>query len=80
MMVHYFASIREQLGVDNEEIRESFTKVSSLIEHLSQRGGSWQKLLSDEQTLVAVDKSMATKDTALGNNSEVAFFPFMTGG
>lgn len=80
MIIHYFASIREQLNLDSEEINDSYATVDALIAHLGQRGDSWRALLTSEQTLVAVNQKMASRDTALDQSSEVAFFPFMTGG
>ena len=80
MIIHYFASVRERLGVDNEEITESYLTVNALIEILSQRGSIWQSTLTSDQTLVAINQKIARKSDALNPDCEVAFFPFMTGG
>lgn len=91
--VHYFASVRENLGLENETVMapEGVDTVEKLIKHLislheesgvrgEDEGARWRKVLQDDDILVAVNKTMAAKSDAIGPNDEVAFFPPVTGG
>lgn len=72
--IRYFAALRETLG------RES--------DHLSIASGAtprevWERLHGGPPptgVLVAIDQGMARWDTPIEQNSEVAFFPPITGG
>lgn len=78
----YFASIREQLGVDSEqfELPEDVTQVDQLLQVLLVRGDAWQRTLSATNLLVAVNQEMSALDAAIADGDEVAFFPPVTGG
>lgn len=80
--IHYFASLREQLQTESEQIEwnENLTTVESLKTYLSQRGDKWEKLLHNHTTLTAVNQHMANNDTPLKVGDEIAFFPPVTGG
>lgn len=81
MLIRYFASLREQLGCDFEQINSSATSVDQLIAELSQRGQHWQQLLADNSRLqIAVNQAIARRNTPLRSEDEVAFFPPVTGG
>lgn len=78
----YFASIREQLGVDSEqfELPDDVTQVDQLLQVLLARGDAWQRTLSATNLLVAVNQEMSALDAAIADGDEVAFFPPVTGG
>lgn len=83
MQILYFASIREQLGLEAEEVEltANITDVQSLIDALCiERDPCWYKVLSDPNLLVSVNQEVASLDAVLAETDEVAFFPPVTGG
>ncbi|MGB1236574.1 MAG: molybdopterin converting factor subunit 1 [Pseudomonadales bacterium] len=79
----YFASIRERLGLGDEQIEhpEGVSSVADLITWLAQqREAQWGETLADESTLIALNQEMVGRDAALSDGDEVAFFPPVTGG
>jgi sulfur-carrier protein len=81
LLIRYFASLREQLGRDSEQLDSSASSVEQLIHELAQRGEVWQSLLADNNRLqIAVNQAIARRNTPLQPDDEVAFFPPVTGG
>ncbi|MBV1790310.1 molybdopterin converting factor subunit 1 [Marinobacterium sp. D7] len=83
MRLVYFASVREQLGIDSETLTlpAGVGTVEQLIAWLAaERGGPWAATLRDQRLLCAVNQEMTTLQTALNDSDEVAFFPPVTGG
>lgn len=84
MAVHiwYFARIKEALACDQEnlELSDTVETVRDLIAWLSERGDVWRRTLQDEKVLVAVNQSVASMQTTLADEDEIAFFPPVTGG
>jgi molybdopterin synthase sulfur carrier subunit len=83
MKLVYFASIREQLGCDEEQLAlpQGVTTVSDLVDWLaSARGEPWARVLRDSRLLCAVNQEMAALDSVIADGDEVAFFPPVTGG
>ena len=81
--VLYFARVREELEVAEEELpwQEQITDVASLIASLCRgRGETWQRVLSQPNLLFAVNQSLADMDHPIREGDEVAFFPPVTGG
>ena len=81
--VLYFASIRERLGKDAEEVElpAGVSTVAGLRGHLRARGGAWADALADRKLLrMAVNQDMAQATAAIKPGDEVAFFPPVTGG
>ncbi|WP_294945698.1 molybdopterin converting factor subunit 1 [Sulfurivirga sp.] len=77
----YFASLREQLGTANEQFNTDAATVGELLDQLCARGPRWQQALCDNSHLqMAVDQTVAHRDTPLRDGAEVAFFPPVTGG
>lgn len=83
----YFSSLSETLGVKTEIIdidtplSETPFTVDSLKHYLSQRGDKWQLFSSASNNLLcAVNQTMATHETIIEDNQEIAFFPPVTGG
>ncbi len=83
LSVVYFAWVREQIGLDGENIAcaRNDMKISDLVAQLRARGGGYATALADVQRLrFALDGEMASADTALSGASELAIFPPVTGG
>jgi len=79
----YFASVREKLGRDAEEIDlpGGVSTIAGLREHLRGRGGAWADALAENRLLrTALNQDMALPAAALKAGDEVAFFPPVTGG
>jgi len=83
MKVRYFASVRERIGLAEEEIAppSEVSTVGDLVVWLSRRGEGYAAAFNDAAKVrAALDQTHARRDTALGSAREVAFFPPMTGG
>jgi molybdopterin synthase sulfur carrier subunit len=83
VVVLYFASLRETLGLGREQLDlpGSVATAADLRVHLCARGGVWAKALAEGAAVrVAVDQSVALPATRLHEGAEVAFFPPVTGG
>jgi molybdopterin synthase sulfur carrier subunit len=79
----YFASIREKLGKDTEEIElpAGVGTIAALRNHLRSRGGTWAEVMAEGKLLrAAVNQDMAQPAAAIKAGDEVAFFPPVTGG
>lgn len=73
--VKYFASLREQIGIDQEEIKADGV---STVKDLLTLSTSASHL--PENTLVAVNRQYGGFDSTVKAGDEVAFFPPVTGG
>lgn len=81
MRILYFASLRENLGINDEALAEIPSTVAELLDLLAQRGQVWDEQLRQNTRLqIAVNQSLAKRNTPLSANDEVAFFPPVTGG
>ena len=83
LTIHYFASVREALDKNQEQIElpDSVTKVGELIAHLAQNNPDSRAVFeSENKLLVAVNQTVVDRNFVLSDNDEVAFFPPMTGG
>jgi molybdopterin synthase sulfur carrier subunit len=81
--IHYFASLREQLGVAEEPLAlpAGVADVAGLRAWLRGRGGVWEEALAASRpVLCAVNQVMARPDQPVADGDEVAFFPPVTGG
>lgn len=81
--IHYFASIREKLGLASEKIELSpqVDTVSKLVNVLiEQHDSSWENVLNSSAVLVAVNQSVAKFNSSINDGDEIAFFPPVTGG
>ena len=83
LKVLYFASVREKVGRDSEEIDvpADIATIAGLRNHLRERGGAWGEALADGKLLrMAVNQDMVLATAAIKAGDEVAFFPPVTGG
>jgi molybdopterin synthase sulfur carrier subunit len=81
--VLYFASLREKVGKDAEEIElpAGVATVAALRSHLRARGGVFENSFSEKILLrAAVNQDMVPPASAIKAGDEVAFFPPVTGG
>ena len=81
--VLYFASLREQVQCDREQLSlsEEAATVAGLKALLSARGGNWAELFTqDNRLLCALNQEMVNDDAPIRDHDEVAFFPPVTGG
>ena len=81
--LRFFASIREGLGVAQEEIviPDSVKTIADLRAFLTMRGAPWSDVLSVDRVLrCALNQQMVSADTTLLEGAEIAFFPPVTGG
>ncbi|MDR2129331.1 MAG: molybdopterin converting factor subunit 1 [Burkholderiaceae bacterium] len=80
--VHYFAAVREALGVGSESVRTQAATVAALRAELMARNAACGAALAREQAVrIALNHEMcATEDAALRDGDELAFFPPVTGG
>jgi molybdopterin synthase sulfur carrier subunit len=82
IQLRYFASLREQVGLDTETLApEIGGTVAEIRVHLQTRGGPWaQAFGADRRVLAAVNQEMARPDAPVADGDELAFFPPVTGG
>lgn len=83
LRIHYFASVREAVGRDREQIElpGDVATVADLVRHLRTVDAVFERMLGEqEQVLVAVNQAVAGDDGAIADGDEIAFFPPMSGG
>ena len=83
LQLRFFASLREALGISQEEITipDSVKTITDLRTHLIERGNPWAEVLAEGRVLrCALNQVMVDANTSLQENAEVAFFPPVTGG
>lgn len=79
--VLFFASLKEQLKTTSLELSVNENEsVEQLLENLQSRDTIWQKALSSNSLMIAVNQTMTDKSTLLKSGDEIAFFPPVTGG
>ena len=79
--VLFFASVRDRLGVAEEDLADPPATVAALRDRLADRGTPWDTVFApDERVLVAVNQVMAADDAKIVDGDEIGFFPPVTGG
>jgi molybdopterin synthase sulfur carrier subunit len=79
----YFASLREQVGVDKEQVQlpDGIMNVGELQRLIANRGDVWSDAFGpNRQLMSAVNQVMAKSGSSIADGDEVAFFPPVTGG
>lgn len=77
MKIKYFASLKDKVGVSEEDITHAEISVSDTLKILKEKYG--EDKFSDN-ILCAVNHEMVGKEHMIKNNDEVGFFPPVTGG
>ena len=83
MKLLYFARVKENTGVAEEEVTlpGSITNIAGVIEWLKTRGEGYAFAFADLAIIrCAVDQEQGDLDTPVSGASEIAFFPPVTGG
>ena len=81
--LRFFASLREALGVSQEEIAipDNVKTITDLRAFLAERGNPWAEVLAENKVLrCAMNQVMVDASSPLKENAEIAFFPPVTGG
>ena len=82
LRVLYFASVREAIGVGEELVdAPDVATVAALVDWLATTSPAHHAAFADRSRLrAAVDQQFVPLDAELGEPSEVALFPPVTGG
>lgn len=81
--LRYFAWVRERVGKAEEDVDvpSGVATVGELMTWLSGRGEEYAYAFDNPQVIrAAIDKTHVKPQALIGNASEIAFFPPMTGG
>jgi molybdopterin synthase sulfur carrier subunit len=81
--LRFFASLREALGVSQEDITipDTVKTIADLRIYLIGRGNPWAEVLAENKVLrCALNQVIVDANTPLQENAEIAFFPPVTGG
>lgn len=83
LSIRYFASIRERLGIEQEvvDVDAPALSIDALRAHLASRDARSAEALGPDVLLrAAVNQEMVEGGFVVRGDSEVAFFPPVTGG
>ncbi len=83
MYIKYFSWVRDQIGVevDNISISSEIQTVHDLIQHLQTLSDNHKNALANTSILrCAVNMEVVNFDTKINDSDEIALFPPMTGG
>ena len=80
--IRYFASVRERLGVEGQQLElAGSASVAELIALLTRAEPKFSVMIeATPSILVAVNQTVVGRSYTLADDDEVAFFPPMTGG
>ncbi len=82
MKILFFASLRERLQCDQETFNDitGISTAQDVVDRLSERGAPWDTALENGKILVSINQEMASLNSAVNADDEIAFFPPVTGG
>jgi len=82
IQLRYFASLRETLGIGDEQIElpDNISDLPALTRWLQGRGEAWESALADSRLHVAVNQQIVQADASIADGDEIAWFPPVTGG
>lgn len=82
MRIYYFSWIREKLNLSSENLSSESSTILELINELKSKDKKYKEVFDDLSLIkVAVNQTIINDfEIEINNNSEIAFFPPMTGG
>ena len=83
MKILYLASLREEIGINEEELSppDTVRTIADLMAWLQTRGPNYQAAFSGSTPIhAAIDFEKAPPEAEISKAGEIAFFPPMTGG
>lgn len=80
LKVLFFASVREQLGIESLHCAVEKNIAALIATLVAQHGARWESVLHAPNLIVAVNHEVVSLDHMLQAGDEVAFFPPVTGG
>jgi molybdopterin synthase sulfur carrier subunit len=82
IQLRYFASLRESLGIGEEQIElpADIHDLPGLTRWLQGRDESWASALADKRLHVAINQEIVKPDATIKDGDEIAWFPPVTGG
>ena len=80
LTIRYFASLREAIGCSQEEFESTSATVGQVRDELLAKGGAYLCLERNRSVRMALNQVMVNEDAKIQENSELAFFPPVTGG
>lgn len=81
VLIKYFASIREAVGVPCESVETRAATLAALRDELIARGDAYAHSLARGRAVrMAQNQVMSDESAALVDGAEIAFFPPVTGG
>ena len=82
VQLRYFASLRETLGVADEQVDlpGGIADLQELTGWLQERNDTWRTALGDPHLHVAINQTIVKPDCPVSDGDEVAWFPPVTGG
>jgi molybdopterin synthase sulfur carrier subunit len=83
MRVLYFSWVRDAVGCDEEQIDfpPDVKSISDVIDYISKKSDQYRIAFADRGRIrCALDQQVTPLDAPLGDATELAFFPPVTGG
>ena len=81
LKILFFAQLKETLDCGELELQiGDMTRVSDVIQLLSEKSETWKKALSAKRLMMAVNQDLVTPQSEIKDGDELAFFPPVTGG
>ena len=82
IQLRYFASLRESLGIGDEQIElpAGVHDLPGLTRWLLARDDTWASALANNRLHIAINQEIVKPDTTVTDGDEIAWFPPVTGG